>query len=119
MATAKNTPKTPAPRGAKKNTSAPVAADVSATGGTQVPPQAAASSAAPTVSSELQSPPPGAGEAGHAELVIVSRREGFRRAGRAWSVAPTTVPAGELTAEQFAALIAEPMLTVTITGATD
>lgn len=43
---------------------------------------------------------------------ITSRRAGFRRAGRAWSVTPTDVLADDLTAAQLAALLAEPMLTV-------
>jgi hypothetical protein len=43
---------------------------------------------------------------------ISSRAEGFRRAGRAWSKAPQTVLADELSAEQLAALQSEPMLVV-------
>lgn len=46
-------------------------------------------------------------------LTITSKREGFRRAGRAWSVAPTRVDAAEFTPEQLNALVLEPMLTVT------
>lgn len=45
-------------------------------------------------------------------LRITSAREGFRRAGRAWSTTPTEVPVSELTDEQVAMLMAEPMLTI-------
>lgn len=101
------TPKKPA----KKNTPAPAPAAVSATGGAQVPPQAAASSPVPTtVPSERKAPP--VGEWPEATLTVTAKREGFRRAGRAWSVAATTVPAAELSEEQRAALLAEPMLDV-------
>ena len=46
------------------------------------------------------------------QLEITSRREGFRRAGRAWSAAPTTVDADAFSAEQLEQLRAEPMLIV-------
>lgn len=45
-------------------------------------------------------------------LRITARRDGFRRAGRAWTVAPQDVPADTLSDDQLAALRAEPMLTV-------
>ncbi|MBO3701057.1 MAG: hypothetical protein J5W83_00750 [Candidatus Accumulibacter sp.] len=45
-------------------------------------------------------------------FAISSRVEGFRRAGRAWSKAPETVPADVLSDEQLAAMQAEPMLVV-------
>jgi hypothetical protein len=45
-------------------------------------------------------------------LRITARREGFRRAGRAWSTAPDEVPASEFSAGQIAALKAEPLLLV-------
>lgn len=47
-----------------------------------------------------------------AVVVVVSTREGFRRAGRAWSCAPTHVQRSELSEEQYAALCAEPLLVV-------
>lgn len=50
-------------------------------------------------------------------LAVTSKREGFRRAGRRWSVAPTTVPIAELTDEQVAMLYAEPMLDITAVAA--
>lgn len=46
-------------------------------------------------------------------LSIKSSREGFRRAGRAWSKEATTVPLSELTKEQIKQIRCEPMLDVT------
>lgn len=45
-------------------------------------------------------------------LRVAAKTEGFRRAGRAWSLAPTDVVASQFTPEQLAALRAEPMLVV-------
>lgn len=45
-------------------------------------------------------------------LVVVSRKDGFRRAGRAWKTTPTTIPLDELTEDQIKQLLAEPMLKV-------
>ncbi|HJW23763.1 MAG TPA: HI1506-related protein [Rhodocyclaceae bacterium] len=45
-------------------------------------------------------------------IIITAKKEGFRRAGRAWSKTPTTVDMDELTAEQIDALVLEPMLDV-------
>lgn len=45
-------------------------------------------------------------------LRVTASTEGFRRAGRAWSKAPTEVPASEFTKAQIAALKAETMLMV-------
>ena len=42
-------------------------------------------------------------------LLVSSKREGFRRAGRPWSVATTLVEIGEFDESQVAALLAEPM----------
>lgn len=50
-------------------------------------------------------------------LVVVARTEGFRRAGRAWSTAPTTVPLDQLTEAAIEALKGEPMLSVIYVGA--
>lgn len=70
---------------------------------------------------ETHTPPPASstlppvaddGAGGKTALIITSAREGFRRAGRAWSVAPTRVAMSDFTAEQLAQLAAEPMLTV-------
>jgi hypothetical protein len=44
------------------------------------------------------------------KLSITSKREGFRRAGRAWSEAPTVVDSKDFTKAQLAAIDAEPML---------
>jgi hypothetical protein len=45
---------------------------------------------------------------------IKSKRAGFRRAGRAWSTDWTDVPAADLSDDQVAAILAEPMLAVVI-----
>ena len=45
-------------------------------------------------------------------LTVTAKREGFRRAGRAWSTTPQTVPIAELTEEQLDALRADPNLVV-------
>lgn len=47
-----------------------------------------------------------------ARIAVVSEIEGFRRAGRAWSRARTVVDADTFSAEQLAALRAEPHLHV-------
>lgn len=47
---------------------------------------------------------------------VVSRKEGFRRAGRAWACAETVA---EVTGEQFEALSNEPMLAVVEMSADD
>lgn len=47
-------------------------------------------------------------------LIVSAKTEGFRRAGRAWSKAETTVDADNLTEEQVEALLAEPMLNVAV-----
>jgi hypothetical protein len=45
-------------------------------------------------------------------LVVRAARDGYRRAGRAWTVVEQTVPASEFTEEQRAALFADPCLVV-------
>lgn len=45
-------------------------------------------------------------------LRITAKREGFRRAGRAWSMTPTDVTLADLSDEEISALKAETMLTV-------
>lgn len=45
-------------------------------------------------------------------LSIASAREGFRRAGRAWSKEATVVKLSELTKEQIAQIKGEALLTV-------
>lgn len=44
-------------------------------------------------------------------LRVISKKDGFRRAGRAWT-GVTEVPAGEFNKTQLAALMAEPKLVV-------
>ena len=51
-------------------------------------------------------------------LRITAVREGFRRAGRAWSTSPTEVDAASFSAEQIDALNAEPNLVVEFQPAT-
>ena len=49
---------------------------------------------------------------GVTHLQVRSQVDGFRRAGRAWSVEPVTVPIEDFTNDQIEQLIAEPMLVV-------
>lgn len=46
-------------------------------------------------------------------LRIVSKRDGFRRVGRAFDGTPAVIPLSELTADQVEQLTTEPMLVVT------
>jgi len=45
-------------------------------------------------------------------IQVSSKTDGFRRAGRAWTKEPVTVPLEELSEEQVEALLQEPELTV-------
>lgn len=45
-------------------------------------------------------------------LLVTARRDGFRRAGRAWGRTATRVEAGELTHQQIRDLYLEPLLDV-------
>ncbi|WP_374342587.1 hypothetical protein [Azonexus sp.] len=45
-------------------------------------------------------------------LVVAARKDGFRRAGRAWTKAPTTVAIEEFSDEQIESLLEEPMLAI-------
>jgi len=47
-----------------------------------------------------------------AKLKISAKRDGFRRAGRAWPREPVEVDSGEFSKDQLEALRAEPMLTI-------
>ena len=58
-------------------------------------------------------PVQGVSEGGFTHLRIKARREGFRRAGRAWSTTEQTVLASHFSPEQIEALQNEPMLIVT------
>jgi hypothetical protein len=62
---------------------------------------------------ETPAPPPAPPEQKEATLTVIARIDGFRRAGRVWRVTPITVAAREFSPQQLAALLAEPMLTVT------
>lgn len=45
-------------------------------------------------------------------IIVTAEKEGFRRAGRAWSKVPTQVPVDEFNEAQIEALVGEPMLDV-------
>lgn len=83
-------------------------------------PAAAPKPAAPDTPPESTAPAPettqehaGAGETpAIVALIVTSKREGFRRAGRAWSKTQTRVDLADLTDAQVEALFAEPMLDV-------
>lgn len=45
-------------------------------------------------------------------LVVQAKRDGFRRAGRAWPAEQTVVPIDEFTEDQVHELLAEPQLVV-------
>lgn len=47
-----------------------------------------------------------------AHLRVIARKEGFRRAGRAWSASETRVAIEGFTDQQIMDLVAEPMLDV-------
>lgn len=46
-------------------------------------------------------------------LVVQAKRDGFRRAGRAWPAEPTVVEIDDFTEEQVSDLLAETQLVVT------
>lgn len=50
------------------------------------------------------------------KLTITAKRDGRRRAGRAWSKTPVTVDAGKLSKAQIEALKSDPMLVVVEAG---
>lgn len=124
-------------RAKPKNTSAPSkleSNEVSATAGAQAPAQAAALLAPASDPSNDQaenSPLGGSADMPVAELeaprlpeevyvealVITAESDGFRRAGRAWSKTPTTVPIGEFGDEQILALEQCPMIQVVYVAA--
>jgi len=52
-------------------------------------------------------------DAGVTHLVVQARRDGFRRAGRAWPAEPTVVEIDDFTEDQVGELLAEPQLVVT------
>lgn len=72
----------------------------------------------PAVNGEAPSTRPGQAGATRQALQVVSKRDGFRRAGREWH-GTTTLGREELTDEQLAQLKAEPMLVVLELGAQD
>lgn len=112
------TPKTKAAPKAKpaiKNTSAAQvpgnSADVSATEAVQAASRANSPDAGQISSDEAQeSPPVGAATA----LIVSAKAEGFRRAGRRWTVEAQTVDIDDFSQEQIEALLGEPMLDVLV-----
>ena len=65
------------------------------------------------IAKEPAMPPKVKPAAAPAAIVVTSKTEGFRRAGRAWSKTPTTVLLSSLDAAALAAIEGDPMLTVT------
>lgn len=113
------------PKQPNQNTSAaPVpgnSADVPATEVAKAASQAIAPDAGQSASDEARSIPPvgdkKVGDPVVTALIIASKVEGFRRAGRPWSRESQTVLIGEFSKDQIEALLNEPMLDVaTATG---
>lgn len=97
---------------AKKNIPAPAKGDPAA-GSAGTPP--AGGNPAGTNNPPAQ-PKEGAGDTKTKKvpaLRVASKREGFRRAGRAWYTMPVEVFLSDLTEDQLAQIRAEPMLDVT------
>ena len=115
-------PNTPAP--AQTGNTAEVPATVASQEATQAEPLQNPSTSA---SGEVESLPPVGEDFGDGPLpeivvdsvTVTSAVEGFRRAGRAWSRTPTTVPASELSEDQLKVLSSEPMLTVVFGAAAE
>lgn len=113
---------TPKAKPAVKNTSAAAApgnsVDVSAAEAVKAASAAIAPQAGQISSDEAKGiPPAGAAKAGGLiakEFIISAKSEGFRRAGRRWTVEPQTVPADEFDLNQVEALLSEPMLDVVV-----
>ena len=57
-------------------------------------------------------PKPAAVDGNVTHLLVQAKRDGFRRAGRAWSAASTVVAVDEFTDDEVEALLAEPQLVV-------
>lgn len=93
---------------AKKPTPAPKPEAPSAAAAAAAPEATEAANAAASIPSGKNGPDPVIG------LRITAAREGFRRAGRAWSRQPTDVPLDDLSDDQVKLLMAEAgrMLTV-------
>lgn len=107
---------------AVKNTSAAAvpgtSAEVLATEVAQAASQASSSQAGQTSSDEIKGVPP-AGAAKRSEpvakaLIVSAKHDGFRRAGRPWTVEAQTVDIDDFTQEQVEALLAEPLLDVLV-----
>ncbi len=102
-------------------------ADVLAAGAAQAAPQASAPEGPATQPDGNEGSLPPTGESTAADqrldelvveaITVVSEVEGFRRAGRAWSRTPITVPIDELSEAQILALEQEPLLAVVYVAA--
>lgn len=107
---------------AVKNTSAAAApgnsADVSAAEAVKAASPAIAPQAGQTSSDKAKGiPPAGAKKSDEPvakALVVSAKADGFRRAGRRWTVAAQTVDIDDFSPEQVEALLAEPMLDVVV-----
>lgn len=119
------TPKTKAAPKAKpavKNTSAAAApgnsADVSAAEAAKAVSPAIAPQAGQISSSESQGFPPAGAEKKNEPvakaLIVSAKAEGFRRAGRRWTVEAQTVDIADFSQAQVEALLGEPMLDVVV-----
>lgn len=124
MATTKKT--TTAKTATPPNKPAPASPGTNAEGkGTGAAPAAPASNPPaegtgqpPSVTTQETPPTGGKGKADKdivaKSLIVSAKAENFRRSGRAWSKAETTVSIDEFTADQVEALLGEPMLNVLI-----
>lgn len=108
-------------KSSKQNTSAAampgIGADVLANGAAvKAAPEANSSPAGLPSSVDSGATPPSGGDGRSAkaggQMKISSKVDGFRRAGRPWTVEEQTVSAGDFSEEQIKALQAEPMLKV-------
>ncbi len=73
-------------------------------------PEAAKAEPKPEIRPEAEAKPEAAVSVGRV-LMVSSARDGFRRAGRAWSKQETAVPEGDLTPLEVQSIMEEPMLT--------
>ena len=113
-------PKPATKPGVAKNTSAPTSetsAEVLAKGAEQSAPAATAQAVIDDTTRTQQTSVSPEGDKVQnvaTSLVVSSKVEGFRRAGRAWSRTAETVSIDGFTSEQVTALLGEPMLDVVV-----
>ena len=92
---------------------APASQEITQGAAPATPPESGSVGNSPLPGGDLVEPLP---PIGVTAIVVTSQREGFRRAGRAWSKQPVTVSIDEFSEAQIEALVAEPMLTVVFVG---